>query len=110
MLFRSKFNYPPFTRIIYIYVRHRDRRCVDEIAVAWTRRLHELFGNRVFGPEEPAVARVQLLYIRKIMLKVEVNASMQKVKAILRSLYEEMMTSPISGIKGTLIAYDVDPH
>lgn len=107
---RRKFNYPPFTRIIYIYVRHRDRRCVDEIAVAWTRRLHELFGNRVFGPEEPAVARVQLLYIRKIMLKVEVNASMQKVKAILRSLYEEMMTSPISGIKGTLIAYDVDPH
>ena len=56
------------------------------------------------------MARVQLLYIRKIMLKVEVNASMQKVKAILRSLYEEMMTSPISGIKGTLIAYDVDPH
>lgn len=106
---RRKFNYPPFTRVIYIYLRHRDRYEVDSVAVEFTRRLKSLFGNRVFGPEEPVVARVQTLYIRKIMLKIEVNASMQKVKQILRNAYEDMMSKAIGTTRSTLISYDVDP-
>lgn len=107
---RQKFNYPPFTRVIYIYLRHRDRRTLQEIAVAYGRRLRQLFGNRVYGPEEPVVSRVQLLYIQKFMLKVEVNASMSKVKQILRETYTEMLASPLSAVKGTIVSYDVDPY
>lgn len=106
---RRKFNYPPFTRIIHIYIKHRDPRLLDELAAVHARRLRELFGNRVFGPEEPAVGRVQTLYIRKIMLKVELNASMSKVKEILRSAIEEMHAGRLPGIKGAIVYYDVDP-
>lgn len=106
---RRKFNYPPFTRIIHIYIKHRDPRLLDELAAVHARRLRELFGNRVFGPEEPAVGRVQTLYIRKIMLKVELNASMSKVKEILRSAIEEMHAARLPGIKGAIVYYDVDP-
>lgn len=106
---RRKFNYPPFTRIIHIYIKHRDLRLLDELAAVHARRLRELFGNRVFGPEEPAVGRVQTLYIRKIMLKVELNASMSKVKEILRSAIEEMHAARLPGIKGAIVYYDVDP-
>lgn len=107
---RQKFNYPPFTRVIYIYLRHRDRRQLQDIAVAYGRRLRQLFGTRVYGPEEPVVSRVQLLYIQKFMLKVEINASMAKVKEILRNTYTEMLASPNTHAKGTLISYDVDPY
>lgn len=106
---RHKFSYPPFTRIIHIYIKHRDPRVLDELAAVHARRLRELFGNRVFGPEEPAVGRVQTLYIRKIMLKVELNASMSKVKEILRSAIEEMHAARLPGIKGAIVYYDVDP-
>ena len=106
---RRKFFYPPFTRLIYIYIKHRDPRELDSLAARYANRLRELFGNRVFGPEEPAVGRVQTLYIRKIMLKIEVTASMKQVKEILRATYEEMHALRIPSIKTAVIYYDVDP-
>lgn len=104
---REEYSYPPFTRLIYIYMKHRDDDILTEMSTIYTNKLYQLFGNRVLGPEEPAVARVQSLYIRKIMLKIEVTASMKKVKEILRRLYEEMHQSP--RMKGIILYYDVDP-
>ena len=77
------------------------------MADALAQRLRQLLGNRVYGPEEPAVSRVQGLYIRKIMLKVETNASMAKVKELLRQTYIEMHSLP--QMKGAILYYDVDP-
>lgn len=104
---RRLFNYPPYTRVIYIYLKHRDNDTLTEIATIYASRLRELFGNRVFGPEEPMIARIQSLHIRKIMLKVETNASMKKVKTILRNTYEQMHQLP--RMKGMIVYYDVDP-
>ena len=104
---RKEFNYPPFTRVIYIYLKHRDNNTLSEIATIYASHLRQLFGNRVFGPEEPIISRIQSLYIRKIMLKVETNASMAKVKKILRNTYEQMHQLP--RMKGMIVYYDVDP-
>jgi hypothetical protein len=41
------------------------------------------------------------------MLKVEVESSMTKVKAVLRNLYEQMHELP--QMRGTIVYYDVDP-
>lgn len=104
---RRAFNYPPFTRIIDIYIKHKDSAEATRLANIYAARLRELFGNRVSGPQEPMVARVKLLYIRKIMLKIEVGASMTKVKEILRNLYVETASSPLT--RGLRLYYDVDP-
>jgi primosomal protein N' (replication factor Y) len=104
---RKLYNYPPFTRVIYIYIKHRDCDSLVEIAAIYANKLRQLFGTRVSGPEEPFINRIQSLYIRKIMLKVEVNASMKKVKDILRTVYEDMHKS--SRMKGMIVYYDVDP-
>lgn len=104
---RRKHLYPPFTRIIYIYLKHRDVNRLVNIATSYTNRLHALLGNRVYGPDEPAVSRIQSLYIRKIMLKVETTASMSKLRQLLRQVYEEMHERP--EMKGTIVYYDVDP-
>lgn len=104
---RRRFNYPPYTRVIDIYLKHRDPRLLDDAAMRYADALRQLFGNRVFGPDEPHVARVQLLYIRKIMLKVETQASMRKVKEILRSVYERFMEN--TELRSLQIYYDVDP-
>lgn len=104
---RGAFNYPPFTRIIDIYIKHKDSAEATRLANIYAARLRELFGNRVSGPQEPMVARVKLMYIRKIMLKIEVEASMAKVKEILRNLYIETASSPLT--RGLRLYYDVDP-
>lgn len=104
---RKRYTYPPFSRLIYIYLKHRDEHTVDDIAVSYGYKLRELFGTRVYGPDEPAVSRIQSLYIRKLMLKIETGASMKKVKEILRSLFEQMHNLP--QMKGVAVYYDVDP-
>lgn len=104
---RRLYNYPPFTRIINIYLKHREQGRLHVLAGAYGRRLRELFGNRVFGPEEPHVARIKQMHIMCIMIKIETEASMKKVKHILRETYLEMDAA--RALNGAQVYYDVDP-
>ena len=104
---RRKFKYPPFTRIINIYLKHRNDDSLVEISVRFSNMLRQVFGNRVLGPEAPSIARIQQFYIRQITLKMENAASMPKVKQILRSIYEQSLDDP--RMKQAVIYYDVDP-
>lgn len=104
---RRRFNYPPFTRIINIYIKHRDDNSLTEMSVRFSNMLRQVFGKRVLGPEPPTVARVQQLYIRQIVLKMETTASMSKVKQILRTIYEQSLSDP--RMKSAIVYYDVDP-
>lgn len=104
---RRRYGYPPFTRVINIYLKHRDEELLIKAAAGYAETLRHLFGNRILGPDEPHIARIQSLYIRKIMLKVEIQASMSKVKAILRSVYEAQMAD--KSLRSLVVYYDVDP-
>ncbi len=105
---RRKHFYPPFVRLIYVYIKHRDRAVVARLADSYAGRLRQLLGGRVFGPDEPAVARVQNLYIRRIMLKIEVNASISKIKELLRQTYLDLHSDP--AMRQATLYYDVDPQ
>lgn len=104
---RQKYAYPPFTKVINVYLRNKDAQTVDRAAVIYTKKLREIFGSRVLGPEKPFIGRIALWYIQSIMLKVEAGASMKKVKEILRGVYEQTASWP--DMKTTQIYYDVDP-
>ncbi len=104
---RKRYNYPPFTKIINIYLKHRDRDTVDAMAITYATMLRDVFGNRVLGPERPTIGRIANRYIQTIMLKVEAGASMAKVKTILRNLYVRLAADP--RMKQTTLYYDVDP-
>ena len=105
---RRQFFYPPFCRIINIYLKHRDEAALIELSVHFSKMLRQIFGSRILGPEAPMVARVQQLYIRQIALKMETEASMKKVKEYLRSVYENMIKAD-SRMKSCILYYDVDP-
>ena len=105
---RRQFNYPPFTKVINIYLKHREDATLGELAVRYSGLLRQVFGQRVLGPMAPFVSRVQNLYIRQITLKMETAASMTKVKKILRDLYEQMIASD-ARMKAVRLYYDVDP-
>ncbi len=104
---RQLFRYPPFYRLIYVYLRHRDDHLLDHLSDEMATRLRQTFGERVLGPDRPPVARIQSLYIRKIMLKIELNAPSDKVRTSLLVIQQQMQTMPIA--KNLNIYYDVDP-
>ena len=105
---REQYGYPPFTKIINIYLKHKQDDVVLEMAVRYSNLLRQVFGGRVLGPEAPMVSRVQTYYIRQIVLKMELSASMTKVKKILRDLYEQLLAID-SRMRTTRLYFDVDP-
>lgn len=105
---RKAYHYPPFTKLIRIYIKHRDLEAVKLLADAYGVQLRQIFNNRVQGPEEPPIGRIQQLYIRCIMLKVETSASMSKVRKLLLNL-RNLMHSLYPDMKSAVIYYDVDP-
>lgn len=104
---RRKFRYPPFYRIINIYIKHRDCKTTEEIANIMAEMMHRIFGNRILGPDKPPVSRIQTLHIRKIVLKVENGLDIKFVKEQLRTIYRQMQEN--KKYKSFLINYDVDP-
>lgn len=105
---RRKFHYPPFSRIINIYLKHRDREVLSRLATTYAGVLRQALGQRVFGPDEPIVARVQNLYIKRIMLKIETDTSLKKVKDYLKEV-QVYMYANYPDMKSAILYYDVDP-
>ncbi len=104
---RHLFRYPPFFRLIYIYLKHKNESLLTEMAFEMGNRLRAIFGPRVLGPDSPPVARIQTFYIRKIVLKIENQASLQLVKDHLQQIRSEMIEN--ERFKSLLVYYDVDP-
>lgn len=104
---RKQHFYPPYSRMVFIYLKHREEPTLQVVAEQYGSRLRALLGSRVNGPDKPAVSRIQSLYIRRFMLKIEVGASMLKVKQILRKLFEDMHSASL--MRGVTVYYDVDP-
>lgn len=104
---RRCFNFPPFCRLINIYFKHKKEETVEKFSRAFHSELLNIFGQRVSSVQKPYVSRVQTLYIRNIMLKIEIEASMSKVKDILRETFVSITAA--SENKGVNVYYDVDP-
>lgn len=104
---RQMFVYPPFCRLIYVYMKHKRADVLDHLAAEMGSRLRQVFGSRILGPDAPPVARIQLLYIRKIVVKIEPGASLSKVREQLLYLRQSLMAHP--DYRSAQIYYDVDP-
>ena len=104
---RLDFKYPPFQRLIYIYLRHRDGDLLEHVAIDMADRLRKIFGDRILGPDCPPVGRIQSLHIRKIILKVEPTLSTDKVRQALLQVKRQIMSQPMC--KNMNIYFDVDP-
>lgn len=105
---RQYFHYPPFCRLIYIYLRGRDEVTVIHAAEAMAVGMRRYFAERVLGPEPPAVARVQSLHIRKLMLKVEPSLGVTQVRQCLYGVQQELAQQGL--LHNVTLYYDVDPY
>ncbi|MGE5421224.1 MAG: primosomal protein N' [Chloroflexota bacterium] len=105
---RKTFNYPPFSRMIEISVKHKDRLQLNYFADLLGNELKTMFGKRVLGPEAPLIYRVQLWYIKTIILKIERERPSAKAKQLILEAVEKVEKE--KGASGLRINIDVDPY
>jgi len=104
---RLQFHYPPFYRLVYVYLKHRQNALVESAAAELGSRLRQWFSNRVLGPDKPAVAKVKSLAIRKLVLKFEPGLNMAEVRKYLALAQQQMLQD--KRYNSLQIYYDVDP-
>ena len=104
---RQLFHYPPFTHLIYVFLRHRQNAVVETAATEMGARLRQWFGARVLGPDKPSVAKVSGQNIRKLVLKLELGIDMPRVRQYLLTAQQQMMAD--KRYSSLQIYYDVDP-
>ena len=104
---RQQFHYPPYYRLIYVYLKHRQDALVESASVELSSRLRQWFGTRVIGPDKPAVAKVKSLSIRKLVMKLELGLNMTDVRKYLALAQQQMLQD--KRYSSLQIYYDVDP-
>ena len=104
---RQAFRYPPFYRLVYVYLKHRNDSLVDTAAIELGSRLRQWFGERILGPDKPAVARVKTLSIRKLVVKLEPRLSLAQVRQYLWLAQQQLLQD--KRYASLQLYYDVDP-
>ncbi len=105
---RKNFNYPPFTKLMVITLKHSDERLLNRASNDLAMHLKSTLKERVLGPEFPIVKRIQNQFQKEIKLKYEKTLSDKKIKehilALLNQFYEMV---PYKTIK---VSIDVDAY
>ena len=104
---RQAFHYPPYYRLIYVYLKHKSDAVADIAGQEMGSRLRQWFGGRVLGPDKPPVAKVKSLCIRKLVLKLENGLDAKLAKQYLRMARQQMMQD--KRYASLQVYYDVDP-
>ncbi|MCK9611708.1 MAG: primosomal protein N' [Bacteroidales bacterium] len=102
---RRQFNYPPFTRLIQLTLKHKDTDILNAAAAYLTHNLRLLFHKKVIGPEYPMVSKIRNLYLKNILLKLDKDGQVQKHKERVMQMILEMNKK----FSSVIVSIDVDP-
>ena len=105
---RENFLYPPFSRMIFLYIKHKDSHVLEHASLNLGNILKAKFGKRVLGPEQPLISRVRNLYIKQIIIKADKHTAIQKLKDALRETLTQFNAT--KEFKGIFTQIDVDPY
>ena len=104
---RQQFRYPPYYRLVYVYLKHRQETVVAAAGVEMGALLRQWFSGRVLGPDKPGISKVKSLSIRKIVLKLEPSLNMAEVRRYLALAQQQIQQD--KRYSTLQIHFDVDP-
>ncbi|WP_447639753.1 MULTISPECIES: replication restart helicase PriA [Chitinophagaceae] len=105
---RKAFSYPPFTRIINIVIKHKDRRIAEDAANLLVQGLSANYMEYISGPAEPVVNRIRNQYLWEVMLKLPKDATMI-THCKQRIMYVAGTIQSMKQYRSVLVIPDVDP-
>ncbi|MBK8807607.1 MAG: primosomal protein N' [Bacteroidales bacterium] len=105
---RKEFSYPPFSRLIRITIKHKEQATLDFAALTLSQWLKNSFSDRILGPEYPPINKIQNLYIKNILIKIEKEKPLKKAKELISNYIHEIKIS--NQFKSLQIIINVDPY
>lgn len=105
---RKEFGYPPFTRLIRIYCKHREDAIAGDAARLLHDNLKKLPGCKVLEPTPPPVNRVRNQFIWELLIKIPREGSnLGNIKQAIAKFILAVQTN--SSYARVRIYTDVDP-
>jgi primosomal protein N' (replication factor Y) len=94
--------------MIKINLKHKDQASLNNYADILGSDLRASFGKRVLGPEYPIISRIQLWYIKTILIKIEKEKPLVRSKEMIQEAIARL--EEVKGAGAVRIAIDVDPY
>ncbi len=105
---RRMFDYPPFSRLIHISMKHKKAETVSAAAKTFEMLLRPALGKRLAGPAVPAVPRVRNFFHLDFLVKMERDAGqIEAIKKLILEKSQDLVGE--SGFSGVGFQIDVDP-
>ncbi|HTF81437.1 MAG TPA: primosomal protein N', partial [Cytophagales bacterium] len=103
---RARFHYPPFTRIIKLTVKNKDKElCHSTAKILFEELVTSLGHERIFGPATPSIDKIREYYLQEIVLKIErAHSDIVKMKGMVQLKCDEILLLK----KSSVIHIDVD--
>ena len=106
---RKQYHYPPYTRMIHLLLRSKDKKLTQQAAQTLSNLLKEDLGaGRVLGPQEPLINKIRDKFLMDIFLKIEKKYKMEAVKQLIQKAQLELLKT--NEYKSVEVVADVDPY
>lgn len=106
---RKEFFYPPFSRMIMITLKHKDKEIVDAAAAKLAAVIAQDLKEYIVGPAAPVVGRLRNLYLMELMIKLPKEAGMSMTyRKVIRNHINLLQSE--KNFKSVSVVVDVDPN
>ena len=105
---RKQFLYPPFSKLIQITFKHKERHVAESAANLVANVLKKDFGDLIMGPSEPVIGRIRNMYLMEILLKLPRDIkSIDYAKHLIRQQMDILQND--RAFRTVIVQPDVDP-
>ncbi|HMI77778.1 MAG TPA: primosomal protein N', partial [Ferruginibacter sp.] len=106
---RKRFFYPPYSRIILVTLKHKEKHIVEAAADKLAALLKQDLKEYIVGPAAPVVARIRNQYLMEILIKLPKEPGMSlRYKNAIRN-HINLMTGE-KNFKSVTVIADVDKN
>ena len=107
---RMGYNYPPFTRMVKLVVKHEDKEVAETAAKTLATLLLSIVGQkRLLGPQEPLINKIRNRYLMDIFIKLERDSPhLKQFKQMIKEQIEALTSQ--KDYRKVLVAIDADPY
>ena len=105
---RERFFYPPFSRLILLSFRHKQKEIATNAAMQFASLLHGSLGKYIIGPTEPVISRIRNQFRMELLLKLpKDSAFITRAKSLIRQQIAVLQQQ--KAFRPVVIITDVDP-
>lgn len=105
---RKQFGYPPFSRLIQLTFKHKEKHVAEEAAHILMQGMAGNFLKEMSGPAQPVVDRIRNQYLWEVLIKLPKDV--QKIQQCKREIMQQIVIIQSNKrYKAVRVVLNVDP-